>query len=88
MERPGLDDRHRDKDGEISKTHGNTLVGTLRRIYGDSFARGFNDNMKLAHVLHTLDDELLSQMVHDHEHGRLEGKIKDAEKEPGTRSGW
>jgi hypothetical protein len=28
----GLDGRHRDKDGEISKKHGNTLIGTLRDI--------------------------------------------------------
>jgi hypothetical protein len=33
-EQPGLDSRHRDKNGEISKKHGNTLVGTLRKIYG------------------------------------------------------
>lgn len=25
MEQPGLDDRHRDKDGEIDLKHGNTL---------------------------------------------------------------
>ena len=85
MEQPGIHGRHRDKDGQISKKHGNTLVRTLRRIYGDSFGRGFNDLMKLSDALHTLDDESLSQMVHDHEHGRLEGKIEDAEKGPGTR---
>jgi hypothetical protein len=27
---PGLDGRHRDADGEISKKHGNTLIMTLR----------------------------------------------------------
>jgi hypothetical protein len=31
-----IDDRHRDKNGEISRKHGNTLVSTLRRIYGPS----------------------------------------------------
>ena len=35
-----IDDRHRDKDGEISRKHGNTLVSTLRRNYGPSFAAG------------------------------------------------
>ena len=30
MKEPGLDHRHRDKDGEISRKHGNTHVGTLR----------------------------------------------------------
>ena len=33
MKDTGLDHRHRDKDGAISKKHGNTLVGTLRKIY-------------------------------------------------------
>jgi hypothetical protein len=39
----GLDGRHRDKDGEISKKHGNTLIGTLRETYGPDFARGEAD---------------------------------------------
>ena len=26
MKEPGLDNRHRDKNGEISRKHGNTLV--------------------------------------------------------------
>ena len=51
-------------------------MGTLRKVYGDGFARGFNDHMKLADVLHTLDEESLSQLVQDHEHGRLERKIE------------
>jgi hypothetical protein len=34
MEQPGLHDRHRNKDGEISRKHGNTLIRTLRRVYG------------------------------------------------------
>jgi hypothetical protein len=34
MSKPNLDGRHRNKDGEISSKHGNTLVGTLRKIYG------------------------------------------------------
>ncbi len=34
MSKPGLDGRHRNKDGEISGKHGNTLVRTLRKVYG------------------------------------------------------
>ena len=34
MSKPGLDGRHRTKDGEISGKHGNTLVRTLRKVYG------------------------------------------------------
>jgi hypothetical protein len=29
-----LDGPHRDKDGEISKKHGNTFISTLRESYG------------------------------------------------------
>ena len=32
MSKPGLDGRHRNKDGEISGKHGNTLVRTLRKV--------------------------------------------------------
>ena len=41
MSKPGLDNRHRNHDGEISHKHGTTLVGTLRKIYGQSFAAGY-----------------------------------------------
>ena len=51
MKEPGLDDRHRDKDGEISRKHENTLVKTLRKIYGHGFAIGFADTDKLSDVL-------------------------------------
>ena len=38
MSKAGLDNRHRNKDGEISGKHGNTLIRTLRKVYGQSFA--------------------------------------------------
>jgi hypothetical protein len=41
MSKPGLDGRHRDKNGEISSRYGNTLVRTLRKIYGQGFAAGY-----------------------------------------------
>jgi hypothetical protein len=31
MEQPGLHQRHRDENGEISRKHGNTLISTLRK---------------------------------------------------------
>jgi hypothetical protein len=40
MSKAGLDNRHRNKDGEISHKHGNTLIRTLRKIYGQGFAAG------------------------------------------------
>ena len=39
--------RHRDKNGEISRKHGNTLIRTLRKTYGQGFAPGCADNAKL-----------------------------------------
>jgi len=44
----GLNGRHRDKDGEISRKHGNTLVSTLRKIYGPSFAADQSESAKLS----------------------------------------
>ena len=76
MNEPGLDDRHRDKNGEISKKHGNTLVRTLRKIYGADFAAAFSETSKLSDVLQTLDAASLSKLVKDHNAGTLEGKIR------------
>jgi hypothetical protein len=58
--RTRLDNRHRDKDGEISRKHGNTLVRTLRKIYGAAFAPGFQDATRLSDVLKTLDEPSLN----------------------------
>ncbi len=76
MKEPGLDHRHRDKNGEISRKHGNTLVRTLRKIYGASFAAGYSDAEKLSDVLHKFDAASLSQLHRDHDGRQLEGKIK------------
>ena len=80
MKQPGLDHRHRDKDGEISKKHGNTLVQTLRKIYGHTFAAGQPETAKLSNVLQSLNDTSLGQLIHDQKNGHLEKKIKRAEK--------
>jgi len=71
----GLDDRHRDKNGEISRKHGNTLVRTLRGVYGPDFASAFSDNAKLSEVLFQLDAKSLSQLHHDHDGNHLAGKL-------------
>ena len=65
MDQPGLDQRHRDKDGEIGRMHGNSLIGTLRKTYGSGFAPGFDPNAKLADVLMTLDEASLTTLVRD-----------------------
>ena len=55
MPESALLSRHRDKNGEISKKHGNTLISTLRKTYGPHFAKGCADDEKLSDVLHKLD---------------------------------
>jgi hypothetical protein len=51
MKQPGLDKRHRDKTGEISRKKSNTLVRTLRKEYGEDFAKGYRPDTKLGTVL-------------------------------------
>ena len=80
MSKAGFDNRHRNKDGEISRKHGNTLIRTLRKVYGQSFAAGYPENEKLSEVLLTLNETSLSQLRRDHETGHLEHKIATASK--------
>jgi hypothetical protein len=80
MSKAGLDNRHRNKDGEISGKHGNTLIRTLRKIYGQSFAAGYPETEKLSEVLLKLNETSLSQLRRDHETGHLEHKIANASK--------
>ena len=75
MKEPGTDKRHRDKDGEISRKHGNTLVRTLRKNYGPDFAPGFSGSDKLSFVLRKSNEPTLSQLRRDHEMGSLKEKI-------------
>lgn len=75
-----LDNRHRDKNGEISRKHGNTHVGTLRKHYGANFAAGFKDTDTLASVLAKMDEPSLSKLIKDHEAGHLAGHIAKHEK--------
>jgi hypothetical protein len=78
MKEHGLDGRHRDKNGEISKKHGNTSLATLRTIYGQTFAAGQPESAKLSDVLQHLNETSLGQLVHDHKNGHLQKKIRDA----------
>jgi hypothetical protein len=43
----GLDERCRDRDGEIRHKRGDTLVRTLRETYGPDFAPGVRGDMRL-----------------------------------------
>jgi hypothetical protein len=78
MEQRGLHGRHRNRDGEISRKHGNTLIRTLGRLYGPGFATRFPAGEKLEDVLATLDEHSLRQLVRDQEHGELESRIAEA----------
>jgi hypothetical protein len=78
MQQPGLHGRHRDKNGEISRKHGNTLVSTLRKIYGPSFAPAAKPGETLSEVLVEMDEPSLTKLVHDHERGDLADKIGTA----------
>src|SRR5882672_140926 len=80
MSKPGLDGRHRNKDGEISGKHGNTLVRTLRKVYGQGFAAGYPETAKLSEVMFHLNETSLSQLRRDHETDHLEHKIAQASK--------
>jgi hypothetical protein len=56
----GLDDRCRDENGEIRRKRSDTLVGTLRREYGENFAEGFRSDAKLGTVLRETSSNSLS----------------------------
>ena len=55
----------------IGRKHGDTLICTLRKTYGDHFAEGCRDDEKLGSVLHKMDKASLSKLLRDHERGRL-----------------
>ena len=59
MSKAGLDNRHRNKDGEISHKYGNTLIGTLRNVYGQGFAAGYPETAKLSEVMLQLNETSL-----------------------------
>ena len=63
--------RHRDKNGEMSRKHGNTSMRTLRKSYGAEFAKGCGDDETLSEVLHKLDEPSLTKLIDDHGRGRL-----------------
>jgi hypothetical protein len=60
---PGLDNRHRDSDGEARRKNGNTLIKTLRKTYGDDFGSGFRGDMKLENLLKKADAKSLSDYL-------------------------
>lgn len=66
MKEPGLDERHRDKSGEIERKKGNTRVDTLRETYGDDFLSDYRGDAHLETVLEETGAESLSELVKEH----------------------
>jgi hypothetical protein len=60
---PGLDDRHRDTNGEIRRKNGNTRVDSLRETYGENFAKDFRGDMKLETLLERTGANSLSEYL-------------------------
>jgi hypothetical protein len=59
----GLDARCRDLDGSIREKRGDTLVGTLRAIYGDDVAPGRRADMRLDTLLEEEGAKSLSHLL-------------------------
>jgi hypothetical protein len=71
-------ERHRDKNGQMSRKYGNTLISTLRKHYGRDFAFGCAGTDTLGDVLQKLDEPSLSKLVRDAEAGKLEWICREA----------
>ena len=59
----GLDDRMRDKNGEDRHKRRDTLVGTLRKTYGGTFAEGTRSDATLGTVPNKAGVDTLSQYL-------------------------
>jgi hypothetical protein len=59
-------DRTPDKGGEIREKRGDTLVSTLRKHYGKSFAPGVSGRMKLETLLKKEKASSLSEFLKKH----------------------
>jgi hypothetical protein len=58
-----LDKRHRDINGEIHAKRSDTLVGTLRKTYGEEFLTDFRSDAKLGTVLDRTGAQSLTDLV-------------------------
>ena len=57
--------RGRDDDGEIRQRRGDTLVRTLRKIYGPNFAADVRGDMRLDTLRKRANGESLSKILKD-----------------------
>ena len=66
---------YRKRDGAIGQKHGDTIIATLRGIYGATFAPSCQPTDMLSDVLAHLDEPSMKHLVDDHETGKLDGKL-------------
>ena len=59
----GLDGRMRDKNGEIRLKRKDTKMETLRKTYGEDFAKGYRSDAQLGTVLKREGLETLDQLI-------------------------
>ncbi len=59
----GLDCRMRDQSSEIRQKRSDTKVETLRKTYGDDFAKGYRSDAHLGTVLKREGVESLDQLI-------------------------
>ena len=62
----GLDGRHRDKGGQIDRKHGNTLLKSLRKTYGEHLAAGRRGDMMLKTLLKESGSPSLHEYLRKH----------------------
>jgi hypothetical protein len=60
---PGLDNRHRDNDGQTREKNSTTRVDTLRETYGDDFAPGIRGDAHLSTLLKLTGSRSLSDYL-------------------------
>jgi hypothetical protein len=65
-QRKGLDNRTRDKSGQIHHKRKDTLVATLRKEYGEHFAAGVSDRMTLGELLQKEKASSLTELLKKH----------------------
>jgi hypothetical protein len=70
-------EEYRYKQGELSRKHGNILVGTLRSHYGSNFALGCSESDRLTDVLDVLDESSLNSLARDYKSGKLDDIFPD-----------
>ncbi len=73
-----LGDGQHGQAGEIGHKHGDVPLGTLRKIYGKTFAAGYQDSTRLGEVMAKLNPTSLGQLRRDYETRHLDKKITKA----------